>query len=258
MSCMREGSVLIFYFSGTGNSEFAAKRIAEKTGMDTVSVYAAIRDGIGADVRDEKTLVFVTPTYSWRIPRLVEDWIVNGSFADDAKAWFVMTCGSDIGSAEAHLRRLCADKGFEFMGCGELVMPENYVAMFPVPDEDEARAIVRKALPVIDGCAQLISGGKPFPSGRKHPAGGIKSGIVNDFFYKFAVKADKFRSTDACVGCGKCVESCLLHNIKLENGRPVWGKSCTHCMACICGCPAAAIEYGSVSVGKPRYHCPKL
>lgn len=40
----------------------------------------------------------------------------------------------------------------------------------------------------------------------------------------------------------------------LQNGKPVWGQDCTHCMACICCCPAEAIEYGKMSLGKPRYH----
>ncbi len=35
------------------------------------------------------------------------------------------------------------------------------------------------------------------------------------------------------------------------------GDACTHCMACICGCPAEAIEYGSRSRGKARYQCPE-
>lgn len=39
----------------------------------------------------------------------------------------------------------------------------------------------------------------------------------------------------------------------LQNGKPVWGQDCTHCMACICYCPAEAIEYGKMSLGKPRY-----
>ena len=57
-----------------------------------------------------------------------------------------------------------------------------------------------------------------------------------------------------CIGCGKCVELCPLNNIHLENGKPLWGKNCTHCMACICYCPKEAIEYGKKSRGKPRYH----
>ena len=40
----------------------------------------------------------------------------------------------------------------------------------------------------------------------------------------------------------------------LQNGKPLWGQDCTHCMACICYCPAEAIEYGKMSLGKPRYH----
>ena len=59
---------------------------------------------------------------------------------------------------------------------------------------------------------------------------------------------------DACIGCGRCVELCPLNNVHLKNGKPVWGKNCTHCMACICYCPKEAIEYGRKSKGKPRYH----
>ena len=60
-----------------------------------------------------------------------------------------------------------------------------------------------------------------------------------------------------CTGCGACVRACMLNNVSLTDGRPVWGKNCTHCMACICGCPQKAIEYGKKSVGKPRYQCPE-
>ena len=45
-----------------------------------------------------------------------------------------------------------------------------------------------------------------------------------------------------------------MNNITLRVDKPVWGDRCTHCMACICCCPAEAIEYGRKSVGQPRYH----
>lgn len=246
---------MIYYFSGTGNSEFTAKRIAELTGDECISIYEAIKNGTPANAADVQTLVFVTPTHAWRIPRMVQEWIKSGSFAGNARAYFVMTCGSDNGSAEKYVRELCSEKGFELMGCAHVVMPENYVAMFPVPDDDEAKSIVRKALPVIDGYAALIMEGKALPTKRTGVIDSIKSGVINDLFYKFAVKADSFRTTESCIGCGKCAEECLTHNITLTDGKPVWGDSCIHCMKCICDCPAAAIEYGTASVGKPRYHC---
>lgn len=66
------------------------------------------------------------------------------------------------------------------------------------------------------------------------------------------------RVSDACVGCGQCASKCPLNNIELRNGKPEWGKQCTHCMACISYCPAKAIEYGKRSVGKPRYRFEEL
>jgi len=58
--------------------------------------------------------------------------------------------------------------------------------------------------------------------------------------------------------CGQCVKNCPMNNIALENGKPIWGNQCTHCMACICYCPTEAIEYGKKSIGKTRYHFEQL
>ena len=60
---------------------------------------------------------------------------------------------------------------------------------------------------------------------------------------------------EVCIMCGMCARVCPLDNIRLKDGSPVWGSSCTHCMACINRCPMEAIEYGKRSQGKPRYVC---
>ncbi len=86
----------------------------------------------------------------------------------------------------------------------------------------------------------------------------MKSALVNPLFYRLIVKAKAFTVSDACTSCGHCAAVCPLGNIRLDGGKPVWGTECTHCMACICGCPTSAIEYGRASVGKPRYQCPDL
>ena len=100
--------------------------------------------------------------------------------------------------------------------------------------------------------------GRKFPAPRNNLGYRIMSGIINPFFYRLIVKADPFRVSDACVGCGQCASKCPLNNIELRSGTPVWGKQCTHCMACISYCPAKAIEYGKRSVGKPRYRFEEL
>ena len=245
---------MIFYFTGTGNSRYIAKQIAAVTGETIVSINDKIKAGDTAPIETDGRVVFVTPTYAWRIPRIVENWIRAVEFDGADKAWFVMDCGSEIGNAAAYNARLCADKGFAYMGTAQIVMPENYIAMFRAPDEDEAREIIAKAGPVIGKTAAELKAGAPFAKPRKNVYDRFMSGPVNPLFYRFTVKANAFTADQACIGCGKCAALCPLNNIRLEHGKPVWGKSCTHCMACIAYCPAKAIEYGKKSVGKPRYH----
>ena len=140
------------------------------------------------------------------------------------------------------------------MGVKQIVMPENYVAMFGVPNDEQAARIIEKAQPDIADASETIKAEKKFAQPRRNAYDKLMSDIVNPVFYKFFVKADAFTANDKCIGCGKCAKMCPLNNIELKNSKPVWGKNCTHCMACICLCPTEAIEYGKKSVGKPRYH----
>ena len=198
--------------------------------------------------------VLVTPTYAWRIPRAVSEWLGKTALTGAERIWFVMDCGSEIGNAAKYNRQLAAQKHLRYMGTAQITMPENYIAIFHAPQAEQARRIVEQAEPALQEVLAQLKAGQEFPPPRENLYDRFMSGPVNPVFYRFFVKADAFRATDACTGCGRCVELCPLNNIRLENGKPVWGKNCTHCMACICYCPKEAIEYGKKSKGKPRYH----
>lgn len=249
---------MILYFSGTGNSGYAARRIADGLGEPLLCLNDRIKAGDTAPVETGERLVIVTPTYAWRIPRIVEDWLLHTELTGAKRAWFVMTCGSEIGDADRYNRRLCQAKGLVCMGTAQIVMPENFIAMFNAPTVEEARRIVAKAEPFIDRAIAAIRAGHMFSPPRKKLYDRIASSAVNPVFYPLFVKANSFTASDVCIGCGKCEKLCPLNNITLQNARPVWGTNCTQCMACICYCPTRAIEYGKKSAGKPRYHFEEL
>ena len=46
------------------------------------------------------------------------------------RIWFVMDCGSEIGNAAKYNRQLAAQKHLRYMGTAQIIMPENYIAMF--------------------------------------------------------------------------------------------------------------------------------
>lgn len=246
---------MIIYFTGTGNSRYCAQMLAAKLGDELIDASRLIKAGVAAELRSARSWVFVSPTYAWQIPRVFADFIRGGSFAGCKAAYFVMTCGDDIGNAGARLSRLCEDKGLEYRGVLKVVMPENYVAMFEVPDAEDSARIIAAAKPVLEAGIERIRQSEPFPDARISIVDRLKTACVNPPFYRFSVTARPFFVTAACIGCGICENACPLNNIRLKDGKPVWGVVCTHCMACICGCPEEAIEYGKRSKGKPRYSC---
>ena len=211
---------MVLYFTGTGNSRHIAERIAHALNDTLISLNDRIKSGDITPLAVNGRLVLVMPTYAWRIPRIVRN----------------------------HLLRTEA----------QIVMPENFIAMFNAPTVEEARRIVAKAEPFIDRAIAAIRAGHMFSPPRKKLYDRIASSAVNPVFYPLFVKANPFTASDVCIGCGKCEKLCPLNNITLQNARPVWGTNCTQCMACICYCPTRAIEYGKKSAGKPRYHFEEL
>ena len=88
-----------------------------------------IKSGDTGTVKTGENLVVVVPTYAWRIPRVVSDWIGQTEFVGAKNVWYVMSCGSGIGGADIYNRKLSEKKGLKHMGTAQIIMPENYIAI---------------------------------------------------------------------------------------------------------------------------------
>lgn len=246
---------MIYYYSGTGNSAYVAKRLSELLEMEPVDLGARIRRGNMDPIVDGR-IVLVTPTYGWRIPRFIDVYLRQLEVAAD-RIDFVLTCGTSVGGAAIYAKSLAEALGAAFGGLYEIPMPENYIALFEVPDAEASRKIVEDAEEKIRWAAKKIGAGE---SERERPGlvGNFLSRAVNGPFYAVCVKAKSFYATDACIGCGECERRCVLGNIELKDKKPRWFDRCTHCMACINYCPTEAIEYGNKTRGKFRYTFEKV
>lgn len=151
---------MILYFTGTGNSRYLAKKIAAETGEELFCINEKIKAGETGEIKVHGNLIFVTPTYAWRIPKLVREWILHTDFTGVNRVWFVMNCGDSIGKADSYNQKLCMQKGWEYMGTLQITMPENYIAMFPVPEPKESKRIIEEAGPVIKKAIQCIGTGE--------------------------------------------------------------------------------------------------
>lgn len=250
---------MIVYFTGTGNSRYVAKMLADLIDDEVTSANSIMKTGSAASLVSEKPWIFISPVYLSAIPTVFENFIREGSFAGSKKAWFIVTsAGTSVCACPVFAEALSKEKGFEYMGTANVTMPQNYlISFFQTKSKEECAGIIADAKPRVQELAGYIAAAEPFedPGVKKWET--VSTKMILGFFNKYYLRADDFYATDKCIGCGKCVRSCPLNNISLKDGKPVWGKNCTHCVACINLCPTEAIEYGKKALGKYRYHCPE-
>ena len=255
---------MIFYFSGCGNSKHVAETIAAGLNDTLTFIPEAAREG-----RYEYTLAecerlgFVFPIYAWGPPKLVMDFVEKLSVkigpstgsGTSPYIYFACTMGDECGLAEDIFRKAIEQKGWQLNACFSVQMPETYIGMPGFKLDTDANA-QRKITAADAAMKELIPRLQKRESFSRMTPGGaawLKSHLINPGFSKMATNDKKYRVTEACIHCGKCVETCPLKNITLEEGRPVWHGNCTMCMGCYHHCPVNAIQYGKATVGKGQY-----
>ena len=249
---MQKERIMVLYFSGTGNSRYAARQIAQITGDEIISINQRLKAHDDSAVSSDVPFVFVGPVYAGRLPRVMEDYIRRVHFVGTPKAYFVATCAQTPWRTVEYVQRLCEEKSFSLLGFNSIVMPQGYLAGGGTQPKAVNDRILKAAEPKIRAIAETIQARQTLP--REQPGKAMMSRVLNPIMYAMMIRAKDFRVTDRCTGCGQCEARCPLNNVKLADGKPAWGANCTHCMACIAGCPREAIEYGKKTVGKPRYY----
>lgn len=243
---------MILYFSGTGNSKYVAEKIAEITGDEILSLNNLMRNKSTTPVFSKVPYVIVAPIYAWRIPRVVESYIKSLELKGSNQAYFITTCAGGSGRAVDYIQKLCDSKSLNLKGYAQVIMPSNHITMFDTPTPEKAKRIIKKADPVIENLGSLIKDEKALPTYEEK--GWFLSTIINPIANRLFVKDKDFYSTDECISCGDCVRLCPLNNIKLTGGKPSWHGNCTHCLACIGGCPESAIDYNKVAEKREIYY----
>lgn len=243
---------MVLYFSGTGNSRYVAKKIAEISGDEIISINQRVKENDYSPVKSNRPLVFVGPVYAGRLSRVMDEYISKVNFSGTKQVYFIGTCAATPWQTVRYVEKMCEQKQFSLLGFNSVVMPQSYIAGGGTQPKEINDKILKDAEPKIAKIAKTIRDKQILP--KEQPGKAIMSKVLNPIMYSMMISAKGFTVTDRCTGCGKCADRCPLNNVKIENGKPSWGKNCTHCMACIAGCPAEAIEYGRKTQGKPRYY----
>ena len=109
---------MILYFSGTGNSRYIAEVINSVIEDKLVSINECLKNNLIVSL--EQQYIIVCPTYAWRIPRVVEQFIRTNHFVSGTKIYFIMTCGGDIGML-LNILTVYVMKKYDLMGSERLL-----------------------------------------------------------------------------------------------------------------------------------------
>lgn len=235
---------MIFYFSGTGNSAWAARQLARLT-RDKACDITTLNQLPNLD--SARQIGFVFPIYAWGAPEIMADFAKRLP-KPPSFTFGVCTCGGDAGLAMKQFSKL-----YPLSSSYSLVMPNNYIIGSDNDEEGKIRQKISAARAELERISGEIQRQEKVYRVHEGAMTGLKSGPVNFGFNRFARSAKPFFAEDSCNGCGLCAANCPAHTITLKDGKPVWAAQCYQCMSCINACPQQAIQYGKATTGRRRY-----
>lgn len=253
---------MIFYFSGTGNTKWAACRLAEATGETLVCMSERPAEPVVCDLKPGERVGFCFPVHGWRPPQPVRRFVERLCLqaATGHYVYALCTAGDTIGETmrlfEADLRA----RGIGLDAVFSLLMPESYVGL-PFMDVDTAANEKRKqqeaAARLKAYTADIVArrSSRPRLDVGRWPR--VNSRLLGSFFVHCLITDGPFRvDSSRCVKCGICADVCPVGDVVGGLGHePRWRHdgSCLTCFACYHHCPHHAIEYGRRTRHKGQY-----
>lgn len=235
---------MIFYFSGTGNSLYAAKKIGSYLKEDVISISSAMHNEteLRYELKENETIGFVFPLYAFSAPKMVFDFLSKmelGNFHDNY-IFAVATYGQNIGRFDKFFDVELEKKGMHLSAGFSLNMPNNY---FHIWSEEEQKKCLDAAEITISRISQMVSLREKIFEITITPNAEEIGAKMNKQYNSTLNDTSAFYANDQCVNCGLCAKVCNGQCIKLIDGKPTWGEGCTKCFACIHLCPQRAIQY---------------
>ena len=239
---------MIIYFSATGNSKYAAQRIADAIEDTAVSIENAKPD---IALKPDECLGIVAPVYFGGLPLPMRSFLEKLQLTGNVGYCFtVLTYGYTSGFSAAEVKKLISKKNLNTSAAFGVQMPDTWTPVFDLSDPAAVsktnEAAERNIKRIIDSIKNKDTG---VHSAGRYP---YLARFIAKPLYDRARSTGKFYCEDTCIGCGLCAGKCPVQTIEIIENKPVWKKDkCALCLRCLHHCPKFAIHYGD---GKTKEH----
>lgn len=230
---MKSKNAVIFRYSGTGNSDAAARECARAFAAEGFSVESAPLKSARID-KAPAALGLCYPVHGFTSPWSVIKFALRLPKGTGASAFIVVgRAGLKWGKFEPPglagtagflIALILAVKGYRVRGLLSVNMPSNWYSLHPIQRPRNTDAIIRKGRAIILRFAREIARGRRAwinPNNAYEFVFGLALSPISFayLFYGRFFLAKLFFSNDRCNSCGLCAENCPIGAIKMLGGR---------------------------------------
>jgi len=250
-------NIVIYFFSGTGNSKNVAKWLeeyatSEKISTTVIDIAKTERHNIQPPP-EGALLIFISPIHGFNYPPIMLNFIANFPRGKNKIVLMNTRAGMLIkkwitpgltGIAFYLSALMLKIKGYSIKGMYPVDLPSNWIFVHPGLNERTVKYLHEKNKERITAFAERIFAGKSdFKSVREIIQDVLISPIAVLYYCigRFFLSKTYFASSD-CDNCGVCIKNCPVKAIIEVDKRPFWTYKCESCMRCLGNCPKKAIE----------------
>jgi ferredoxin len=251
-------TLIIYYFSGTGNARnvahwIAGEAVSRNILVSVIDIAKTDRKHIPQPPPDAM-IGFVSPTHGFnyppasmyfifRFPRSNHNsfFLVNTRAGLKLSKWFVPGL-SGIALWLAAIAILL--KGYRITGLRSIDLPSNWISFHPGVKEKVVESIYGRCKRIsLAFASNILDGKKAYTAFRDIIQDILISPVAIGYFFigRFMLAKTFYASMD-CDRCDICVKNCPVKAILIIDKRPFWSYRCESCMRCMNDCPKRAIE----------------
>ncbi|MBF4693494.1 EFR1 family ferrodoxin [Fusibacter ferrireducens] len=230
----------LYYFSGTGNTYYIAKKIANSF-PDSKLIAIGSLDLELPIKTDAQNIGILFPVYFYDAPKIVKRFLEKIELSNNPYVFLIANYGGGAGNALANCVTILKSRHIEVSTTMSFTLPDNSI-IFPTPEEkmtpmlEKADHEIEKAIHALQNQEQ-----SDLPSKK------LGAHLVSKLMLKYSTDYLGFNalkiSEDKCTNCGLCSKICPVNNIATSATYPQMNHNCEMCFACLHHCPEEAIRF---------------
>ena len=250
--------LIIYYFSGTGNSKKCAEWIAETARKQSLKVHLINIDRFESieipELEESPLLGFCAPTHGFNMPPIMLKFISQFPKLNGLDCFILNTrAGMKLnklflpglsGIAQFLPALMLRLKGFRIVGMQPVDLPSNWLLIHPGIRKKVVLSMVNRYQRIVgDFATRILTGKKKYQALWSLPIDIAIAPVAAGYYFvgRFFL-AKTLIASEKCNSCELCVKNCPVKAIKWVDKRPFWTFKCESCMRCVNQCPERAIE----------------